>query len=44
MDGCFVHSSVFDTVVLRGLFQANVLSLLLKEWMISPELVERMKD
>ena len=44
MDGCFVHSSVFDTVVLRGLFQANVLSLLLKERMISPELVERMKD
>jgi hypothetical protein len=42
-DGSFVHSPVFDAVVLRGLFQANVLSLLLKERMISPELVERMK-
>jgi hypothetical protein len=43
-DGSFVHSPTFDAVVLRGLFQANVLSLLLKERMISPELVERMKD
>jgi hypothetical protein len=43
-DGSFVHSPVFNTVVLRDLFQANVLSLLLKERMISPELVERMKD
>jgi hypothetical protein len=42
-NGCFVHSPVFDTVVLRGLFQANVLSLPLKERMISSELVERMK-
>jgi hypothetical protein len=43
-DGCFVNSPDFDTVVLRDLFQANVLSLLLRERMISPELVERMKD
>ena len=35
--------TVFDAAVLRGLFQANVLSLLLRERMISPELVERMK-
>lgn len=30
-------------MVLRGLFQANVLALLLKERMISSELVERMR-
>ena len=42
-DGSFVHSPVFDAAVLRGLFQANVLALLLKERMISPELVERMR-
>ncbi len=36
-------SHLFDPAVLRGLFQANVLSLLLKERMISLELVERMK-
>jgi hypothetical protein len=29
---------------LRGLFQANVLALLLKERMISSELVERMRE
>jgi hypothetical protein len=29
---------------LRDLFQANVLALLLKERMISPELVERMRE
>jgi len=43
-DGSFIPSPVFDAAVLRGLFQANVLSLLLRERMISPELVERMKD
>jgi hypothetical protein len=43
-DGGFVHSIAFDTGVLRGLFQANVLTLLLKERMISPELVERMRE
>jgi hypothetical protein len=43
-DGSFVHSRAFDTIVLRGLFQANVLTLLLKERMISPELVERMRE
>jgi hypothetical protein len=42
-DGGFVHSPLFDPAVLRGLFQANVLALLLKERMISSELVERMK-
>jgi hypothetical protein len=36
-------SRVFDAAVLRDLFQANALALLLKERMISPELVERMK-
>ncbi|TFH30873.1 MAG: hypothetical protein E4G97_05045 [Deltaproteobacteria bacterium] len=43
-DGSFIPSPVFDAAVLRGLFQANVLSLLLRERMISPERVERMKD
>ncbi|MDA8180294.1 MAG: transposase [Deltaproteobacteria bacterium] len=43
-DGSFIPSPVFDAAVLRGLFQANVLSLLLRERMISPDLVERMKD
>ena len=43
-DGSFVHSPLFNPAVLRDLFQANVLALLLKERMISPELVERMKD
>jgi hypothetical protein len=43
-DGRFVHSPVFDTIVLRGLFQTNVLALLLKEPLISPELVERMRE
>jgi hypothetical protein len=42
-DGCFVHSPVFAAAVLRDLFQANVLALQLKERMISPELVERMR-
>jgi hypothetical protein len=42
-DGSFIPSPVFDAAVLRGLFQANVLSLLLRERMISPELVERMR-
>jgi len=36
--------SVFAAPVLRDLFQANVLALLLKERMISPELVERMRE
>jgi hypothetical protein len=40
----FVHSPLFDPAVLRDLFQANVLAILLKERMISSELVERMKD
>ncbi len=43
-DGGFVHSIALDTGVLRGLFQANVLTLLLKERMISQELVERMRQ
>ena len=43
-DGGFVHSPLFDPAVLRDLFQANVLALLLKKRMISSELVERMKD
>jgi hypothetical protein len=43
-DGSFVHSPLFDPAVLRDLFQANVLALLLIERMISSELVERMKD
>jgi hypothetical protein len=43
-DGVFVHSPVFDAAVLRDLFQANVLALLLKERMISQELVERMRE
>lgn len=38
MDGSFVHSPTFDAAVLRGLFQANVLALLLRERMISREL------
>jgi hypothetical protein len=42
-DGGFVHSPFFDAAVLRDLFQANVLALLLRERMISPELVERMR-
>jgi hypothetical protein len=44
MDGSFAHSPVFAADVLRDLFQANVLALLLKERMISPELVERMRE
>jgi hypothetical protein len=43
-DGSFIPSPVIDAVVLRDLFQDNVLSLLLRERMISSELVERMKD
>ena len=43
-DGSFVHSPLFDPAVLRDLFQANVLALLLKERMISSELVERMRE
>jgi hypothetical protein len=42
-DGSFVHSPLFDPAVLRDLFQANVLALLLIERMISSELVERMR-
>jgi len=44
MDGGFVHSLTFDAAVLRGLFQANVLALLLRERLISAELVERMRE
>jgi len=44
MDGCFVHSPVFDTAVLLGLFQANVIARRLKERMISPERVDRMRE
>jgi hypothetical protein len=40
----FVHSPLFDPAVLRDLFQANVLAFLLKERLISSELVERMKE
>jgi len=43
-DGSFAHSPVFAAAVLRDLFQANVLALLLKERMISQELVERMRE
>jgi hypothetical protein len=43
-DGGFVHSPLFDAAVLRDLFQANVLALLLRERFISPELVERMRE
>jgi predicted transcriptional regulator len=43
-DGSFAHSPVFAAAVLRGLFQANVLTLLLEERMISPELVDRMGE
>jgi hypothetical protein len=43
-DGGFVHSPLFDPAVLRDLFQASVLALLLKERMISSELVERMRE
>jgi hypothetical protein len=43
-EGSFVHSPVFDAAVLRGLFQANVMALLLRERFISPELVERMME
>jgi hypothetical protein len=43
-DGSFAHSPVFAADVLRDLFQANVLALLLKERTISPELVERMRE
>jgi hypothetical protein len=43
-DGSFAHSPVFAAAVLRDRFQANVLALLLKERMISPELVERMRS
>ena len=43
-DGGFVHSIALDTGVLRGLFQANVLTLLRKERLISPERVERMRE
>ena len=42
-DGGFVHSPLFDAAVLRDLFQANVLALLLRERFISTELVERMR-
>ena len=42
-DGSFAHSPVFAAAVLQDLFQANVLALLLKERMISQELVERMR-
>ena len=43
-DGGFVHSPLFDAAVLRDLFQANVLALLLRERFISTELVERMRE
>ncbi len=43
-DGNFVHSPLFDPAVLRDLFQAKVLALLLKERIISSELVERMRE
>jgi len=42
-DDSFGHSPVFGAAVLRDLFQANVLALLLKERMISKELAERMR-
>jgi hypothetical protein len=40
----FSPSPLFDAAVLRDLFQANVLALLLRERFISPELVERMRE
>ncbi|MDH3262217.1 MAG: transposase [Acidimicrobiia bacterium] len=42
-DGGFLPASYVDVAVLREFFQAPVLLLLLKEPMISPELVEKMR-
>src|SRR5659263_182182 len=42
-DGRFIPVPVFDVSVLRELFQAQVLALLVKERMVSTELIDRMK-
>lgn len=44
VEGDFLPASYFDVSALRDLFQAHVLRLLLKEQMIPPELVERMRS
>jgi hypothetical protein len=43
MDGSVARSPAFAAAVLRVLFQADVPDLLLKEWIISQALVERMR-
>jgi len=43
VDGNFLRASHVDVTACRELFQAHVLRLLLKEQMISPELVHRMR-
>ncbi len=44
VEGGFLPLPYFDVPTLRDLFQARVLALLLKEQMVSPELVDRMRS
>ena len=43
-DGQFIPVTFFDVSALREMFQAHVFALLVKERMVSAELIDRMKS